>query len=94
MRPICDRLYCERMDAVNVSDLRDQIDSLLARVEAGEVVEIARDGQAVARVTRIEPDPVRKPIDVNALRRLAASLPFDPSNAADIVRRMRDDARY
>jgi antitoxin (DNA-binding transcriptional repressor) of toxin-antitoxin stability system len=28
---------------------------LLARVEAGEVVEIARDGVPVARLTRIEP---------------------------------------
>jgi hypothetical protein len=32
------------MDAVNVSDIKDQIESLIGRAEAGESVEITRDG--------------------------------------------------
>lgn len=82
------------MDAVSLADLKDQIDALIGRVEAGESIDVARDGQTVARIVPVKALPERSPIDVDALRRLAASLPFDPSDAGGIVRRMRDDARY
>lgn len=39
---------------VNVGQARTDLSKLLARVEAGEVVEIARDGVPVARLTWIE----------------------------------------
>jgi prevent-host-death family protein len=40
---------------VNVGQAKTELSKLLARVEAGEEVEIARDGRPVARLVRIEP---------------------------------------
>ncbi|MEX2194230.1 MAG: hypothetical protein WD844_03015 [Thermoleophilaceae bacterium] len=40
---------------VNVGQAKTDLSKLLARVEAGEDVEIARDGVAVARLVRVEP---------------------------------------
>jgi prevent-host-death family protein len=40
---------------VNVGQAKTDLSKLLARVEAGENVEIARDGVPVARLVRIEP---------------------------------------
>lgn len=40
---------------VNVGQAKTDLSRLLARVEAGEEVEIARNGVAVARLVRIEP---------------------------------------
>lgn len=40
---------------VNVGQAKTHLSKLLARAEAGEDVEIARDGVPVARLVRIEP---------------------------------------
>ena len=40
---------------VNVGQAKTDLSKLLARVEAGEEVEIARDGVPVARLVRIAP---------------------------------------
>jgi prevent-host-death family protein len=40
---------------VNVGEAKTDLSKLLARVEAGEDVEIARNGVPVARLVRIEP---------------------------------------
>jgi prevent-host-death family protein len=40
---------------VNVGRAKTELSKLLARVEAGEDVEIARDGVPVARLVRVEP---------------------------------------
>ena len=42
---------------VNVGQAKSDLSKLLARVENGEEVEIARDGVPVARLVRIEPGP-------------------------------------
>ena len=42
---------------VNVGQAKTDLSKLLARVEAGEDVEIARDGVLVARLVRAEPSP-------------------------------------
>lgn len=42
---------------VNVGQAKTDLSKLLARVEAGEDVEIARDGDPVARLVPIEPSP-------------------------------------
>lgn len=39
---------------VNIGQAKTDLSKLLVRVEAGEAVEIARDGVPVARLTRIE----------------------------------------
>ena len=40
---------------VNVGQAKTNLSQLLARVEAGDDVEIARDGVPVARLVRVEP---------------------------------------
>ena len=40
---------------VNVGQAKTDLSKLLARVEAGEAVEIARDGVPVARLVQIKP---------------------------------------
>ncbi|RBY82987.1 type II toxin-antitoxin system prevent-host-death family antitoxin [Geodermatophilus sp. TF02-6] len=40
---------------VNVGQAKTELSKLLARVEAGEEVEIARDGVPVARLVPVEP---------------------------------------
>ena len=40
---------------VNVGQAKTDLSKLLARVEAGEDIEIARDGVPVARLVRIDP---------------------------------------
>ena len=40
---------------VNVGQAKTDLSKLLARVEAGEEIEIARDGVPIARLVRIEP---------------------------------------
>lgn len=42
---------------VNVGEAKTQLSKLLARVEAGESVEIARDGVPVAKLVRVEHEP-------------------------------------
>lgn len=48
------KLYSQAM-RVNVGQAKTGLSKLLARVEAGEDVEIARDGVPVARLVRVEP---------------------------------------
>ncbi|MES3100665.1 type II toxin-antitoxin system Phd/YefM family antitoxin [Sphingomonas faeni] len=83
------------MDSINIADLKDELDRLIDRLEAGEAVQITRNGRPFARVTpEAPPLPRRKPIDVDGLEALAKSLPYDPTSARDLVRQMRDDSRY
>ena len=44
-----------RVVRVNIGQAKTDLSKLLARVEAGEDVEIARDGVPVARLVRIDP---------------------------------------
>lgn len=44
---------------VNVHEAKSTLSALLARVEQGEEVVIARNGQAVARLTRVVPETKR-----------------------------------
>ncbi len=49
------------MPVVNVHEATTQLSRLLAQVEAGEEVVIARRGQPVARIVRCEPWGKRQP---------------------------------
>jgi prevent-host-death family protein len=80
------------VDNVSLADAKARLSELVNRAEAGEDVCITRRGKPVVRLTRIVPP--RKPIDVEELRKLIASMPKATGSAADFIRRMRDDARY
>ena len=49
------------MPVVNVHEAKTQLSRLLAQVEAGEEVVIARRGQPVARLVRCQPRGKRQP---------------------------------
>ena len=49
------------MPVVNVSEAKTQLSRLLAQVEAGEEVVIARRGRPVARLVRCKPQSKRQP---------------------------------
>jgi prevent-host-death family protein len=50
------------MTQVNVHDAKTHFSKLLARVEAGEEVVVARDGKPVAKLVRLAPKlPPREP---------------------------------
>lgn len=77
------------MDGMSLAEAKAHLDELVERAEAGETIEIMREGRAVARLVPIEarPEPPRKPIDVDALRRLTSRQKLQESG---IVRAMRD----
>lgn len=76
------------MDSYSLADAKAHLSELIDRVEAGETVEITRRGKLVARLSA--PEKKLKPVDVDALERLAASLPVQKKNAVDLIREMRD----
>jgi len=75
----------------SVREARQQFSHLLKAVERGEEVEITRRGRVVARLTRPESaasDATARAADRQALR---DSLPPGRSNAAELIREIRDE---
>ncbi|MBX9459038.1 MAG: type II toxin-antitoxin system prevent-host-death family antitoxin [Rhizobium sp.] len=87
------------MGVIKIDDIRDQVEELVSRAEAGETILIEKDGKTVARLEGITsastaPDQPRDRIDITALRELTQSQPMQTESAADFIRRMRDENRY
>jgi prevent-host-death family protein len=80
------------MDTISLADAKARLSELVDRAEAGEDVCITRRGKPVVRLTRLQQP--KKPVDVEALRRLTASMPMQPESAGEFIRRMRDEDRY
>jgi prevent-host-death family protein len=59
---------------VNVGQAKTNLSRLLAHVEAGEEVEIARDGVPVARLVRVVPTPGPGPRFIAARGSLAGQI--------------------
>lgn len=78
--------------SVSVAEAKTHLSELLTAVEAGETVQITRRGKPVATLAPVQRP--RMPIDLDELRALTDRMPYSDVSAADIVRRMRDDARY
>ncbi|MBD5785175.1 type II toxin-antitoxin system Phd/YefM family antitoxin [Cellulosimicrobium terreum] len=80
------------MKTVNVHDAKTHLSRLLAEVEAGEEIVIARAGKPVARLTA---EPVRPPArrQLGVLRGRATVPPdFDTWAQAEIVAMFEDSA--
>ena len=65
------------MLTVNVHEAKTHLSRLLARVEAGEEVVIARNGKPVAQLVRCKPEGKRKPGSMAGLFEVPDSF-FDP----------------
>jgi prevent-host-death family protein len=79
------------MRVVELAEAKADLDSLIARVAAGETVRIIQHGEAIAELV---PAPKKKRIDVAKLKALTDSMTFQEESAGDFVRRMRDEDRY
>lgn len=87
------------MGVIKIDDIKDQVEELVSRAEAGETILIEKDGKTVARIEGVvgseaAQDGPRRKIDMTALRELTQSQPFQTESAADFIRRMRDEDRY
>lgn len=80
------------MDAVSLADAKAHLSELVERAEAGETVVITKRGKPVAQLTPLEKK--LKPIDFEAIRKIADAIPYQEESAGDFMRRLRDDARY
>jgi prevent-host-death family protein len=80
------------VDHVNLADAKAHLSDLVARAEAGEAIQISRRGKPVAQLSTIARP--RQPISLDALRAVTETLPVTPATADDVVRAMRDEARY
>jgi prevent-host-death family protein len=80
------------MTTISLAEAKARLSELVARVAAGETICITRRGKPVAQITPVQKP--RKPIDVDALRALVATMPPQPEPAGEFIRRMRDEDRY
>lgn len=77
---------------MNLADAKARFSEVVDRAVAGESVDILRRGKLVARVVPVERPKVK--VDVERLRAFTSTLPESKTSAVDLIREMRDDARY
>jgi prevent-host-death family protein len=82
------------MGHVSIAEAKARLSEIIARVEAGDTQIITRRGKIVAKIMPVtECGPGRR-MDVDALRKLTASMPMSPVSAGEFVSKLRDDHRY
>ncbi|WP_375392444.1 type II toxin-antitoxin system prevent-host-death family antitoxin [uncultured Sphingomonas sp.] len=69
------------MRTASAAEAKARLSELLQAVQAGETVSITRRGRPVARL--VAEKPAKKPIDIEALRRFAAAMPYQEEGAGD-----------
>lgn len=80
------------MTTITLAEAKAHLSELVAHAAAGDPVCITRRGKPVARIAAIETP--RRRIDPAALRAVTETMPRQTEPAGDMIRRMRDDARY
>ena len=85
------------MDAIRLDAREFDIERALHEVEGGATVEITRDGRPVATLAPVAPDARARPaphpswkeagVDWDEIRRFTATLPYDPTNSGEEMRR-------
>ncbi|WP_304217477.1 type II toxin-antitoxin system Phd/YefM family antitoxin [Phenylobacterium aquaticum] len=80
------------MASVNIAEAKARLSELIAQAQAGDPVSITRRGKPAAQL--IAAGRPRKPLDLEALQALTASMPRPDIAAESIVRQMRDEDRY
>lgn len=80
------------MTSISLAEAKAKLSELVERAASGETVEITKRGKPVARIVGVEKK--LKPIDIEALKRFAESMPYQEESAGDFIRRMRDEDRY
>ena len=80
------------MSDVNLADAKAHLSELVNKAVAGETVRIIRRGKAVAKLTSVKPE--KRPVDIQALRKLTSSMTRQTETAGAFIRSMRDEDRY
>jgi prevent-host-death family protein len=80
------------MDTVSLAEAKARLSELVTRAAEGETVQITRRGKPIAQLAPIQKP--RKPVDIEALRALTASMPEQSESAGDFMRRLRNSSRY
>lgn len=78
--------------SVSVADAKAHLSELLVAVESGETIEITRRGKPVATLHSVL--HAKKPVDLDWLRSVTDGMKYSDISAGEIVRQMRDEARY
>lgn len=74
------------------NELREQIDDVLRRVQAGEEIVVTIDGKPI--VTLRAPQQSGPTLTVNELLASLAEIPIDPTFASDIRKMSGEDDEY
>lgn len=77
------------MRDISVAEAKAHFSEIIQAVEAGEDIRITRHGTPVVRIVA-EQAPVRKPIDIEQLRKWRDELPYSHIPAVDLIRADRD----
>ena len=80
------------MTDIPLAEAKARLSELITRAAAGEPIRITRRGKPVAQITGVAAP--RQAIDVDALESLTAGMRMQPGEDGDLVRRLRDEARY
>jgi antitoxin (DNA-binding transcriptional repressor) of toxin-antitoxin stability system len=80
------------MEHVNLAEAKAHLSDLVTRAEAGETVQISRRGKPVVQLSIIARP--RKPITLDTLLAVTETLRRSSETVDDVVRAMRDEARY
>lgn len=78
------------MKKVSVVQAKAHFSEMLAEVESGNEVLITRRGTPVAKLSSVE--RTRLPLNLEAIDAFRDGLTPTPERAADLIRRMRDEA--
>ncbi len=78
------------MERINLADAKARLSEIVDRVEAGESIEITRRGRPAAKLVPPKKQRELKPVDLEMLRKLRETMPYQQESAAELVRRMRD----
>jgi prevent-host-death family protein len=83
------------MSVIKINEMKERIEELVTRVQAGETILIEKDGKTVARLVGLAVAPTertpRKKIDITALQEFTRSLQPAEESGAELIRRMRDE---
>ncbi len=80
------------METVNLAEAKAQLSRLVDKAASGETVQITKRGKLVAQITAVRSK--RRPVDVEALRRLTQGMTPQSESAGEFIRKMRDTDRY
>jgi antitoxin (DNA-binding transcriptional repressor) of toxin-antitoxin stability system len=83
------------MGVIKIDDVKDQVEELVSRAEAGETILIEKDGKTVARLDGVATQTAKsesRKFSWEALRQFTDSLPPAKETGAELIRQMRDES--